>query len=167
MQGSSPHNNTSTALLHPRMAKRACKTIIEPELLTGTLGSFACRSLAHCPSKDFGTWVRVNSMVDTFQTRNGHLWLLSLREGQLDLLFEAAAARGAAWRPGRAIMGGAPSQQATITGGSWQLIIHACILVRVSSTWGSAGSWATAVPRSLATPALPPCTGSLGGGGLA
>ena len=74
------------------MPKRACKTILEPELLTGTLGSFACRSLAHCPSKDFGTWVRVNSMVDTFQTRNGHLWLLSLREGQLDLLFEAAAA---------------------------------------------------------------------------
>ena len=83
------HLRTTTLaqLLHPRMPQRACKTILEPELLTGTLGSFACRSLAHCPSKDLGTWERVSSMVDTFRTCNGHLWLLSLGESQLDLPF--------------------------------------------------------------------------------
>jgi len=60
---------------------RAYKKILEPELLTGTLGSFACISLDRCPSKDFGKWVRVDSMVDTFRTGNEHLWLLSLGEG--------------------------------------------------------------------------------------
>jgi hypothetical protein len=50
------------------------KAIIKHELEQGQRGTFACLSLDRDPSKDFGSWVHVDGMVDTFlHTCNEHL----------------------------------------------------------------------------------------------
>ena len=84
------------AFLHPRLPRHmeftlnanmssnlwAYKVIIKAELEHGPRGPFACISFDSDPSKDYGAWVQVDGMVDTFRTSNKHLWLLSLGEGE-------------------------------------------------------------------------------------
>ena len=176
---------TLSQFLHPRMPKvlesrlnpnmaanlRAYKKILEPELLTGALGSFACISLDRCPSKDFGKWVRVDSMVDTFRTGNEHLWLLSLGEGpdgpSISRPLHPVERLGMQGFPSWVARHLSKRQLLEATGNSFSVPVVGCVLVQVFNTLCGAGLWTTAVPRSMATPALLPCTISVGDGGPA
>jgi site-specific DNA-cytosine methylase len=176
---------TLAQFLHPRMPKvwesrlnpnmaanlRAYKKIIEPELLTGTLGSFACISLDRCPSKDFGKWVRVDGMVDTFRTCNEHLWLLSLGEGpagpSISRPLHPVERLGMQGFPSWVARHLSKRQLLEATGNSFSVPVVGCVLVQLLNTVGTTGAWTTTVPRSVATPEPLPCTVSTGGNGPA
>ena len=174
-------STTLAQFLHPQMPKvlesrltpnmaanlRAYKKILEPELLTGTLGSFACISLDRCPSKDFGKWVRVDGMVDTFRTCNEHLWLLSLGEGpsgpSISRPLHPVERLGLQGFPSWVARHLSKRQLMEATGNSFSVPVVGCVLVQVLNTVGSAGVWTTTMPRSVSLPEPAPCAVSPGG----
>ena len=159
--------------LHPRMPKvlesrlspnmasnlKAYKQVIEPELKSGQLGSFACVSLDRCPSKDFGTWVRVDGMVDTFRTCNEHLWLISMGEGPAGPSVsrplhpvERLGLQGFPTWVGRHL---SKRQLLEATGNSFSVPVVGCVLVQILNALAQAGVWTTTLPRPASISAMP------------
>jgi len=156
---STPSPTTLGLFLHPRLPNtmedtlnanmasnlRAYKEVIKQELTNGPQGSYACISLDRCPSKEFGTWIRVDGMVDTFRTCNEHLWLLSLGEGPTGPSVS---------RPlhpvERLVLQGFPSwvgrhlskrQLLEATGNSFAVPVIGCALTQVLNAVARAGRW--------------------------